>query len=123
MLGNGKKTAERREQDRKKRGGRKYGQAKLKHSRAGILSCICAAAAAAILASCIFYAYLTRGNAPGIVGGFSILSFVLAGAGIRLAVRGFREREKNTVLCKIGLPAGGIVIVLFLAIFIGGLGG
>lgn len=122
MLGNGKKAGERREQDRKKRGGRKYGQAKLKHSRSGILSCICAAASFAILAACVFCAYMTRGNAPGIVGGLAILSFVLAGVGIRSAVRGFREREKNTVTCRVGLPAAAIVIILFLAIFIGGLG-
>ena len=86
MFGNGKSAEERqREKDRKKRGTRKYGQAKYKHSHMGVVSCV-----------------------------LSIL-------GINAAVKGFRERERNYITCKIGLPVNGIVLILFLVIFIGGL--
>ncbi len=56
-MGAGKKDAKHRqkekEKDRKKRGSRKYGQAKLKHSRMGIYSCVYAGCALAILLICI----------------------------------------------------------------------
>lgn len=121
MLGSGKNAEDRREQERKKRGTRKYGQAKLKHSHMGVMSCLCAGAAFLILAFCILYAYMTRGAAPGIIGGLAVISFVLTAVGIRAAVKGFREREKNYITCRIGLPADVLVMILFLAIFIGGL--
>lgn len=122
MLGNGKSAEERaREKDRKKRGTRKYGQAKYKHSHMGVVSCVLAGAALAALAGCILYAYLARGNAAGIVGGIAVVSFALSILGINAAVKGFRERERNYITCKIGLPVSGIVLILFLVIFIGGL--
>lgn len=117
------KSAEQRqrEKERKRRGARKYGQANLKHSRKGIISCISGIGGLLILAGCVLYAFMTRGNAPGIIGGLAILALVLAGNGIRAALRGFYERERNYLTCKIGLPVSFVVVVVFLAIFIGGL--
>ena len=118
-----KKDAEkkRREKERKKRGNRKYGQAHYKQSRLGTASCWCAAAGFLILAGCIGYAYLTRGLAAGIVGGAAVTAMIVLMYGIRCAVRGFKEREKSYLTCKIGLPANTLVLLVFLAIFIGGL--
>ncbi len=122
MLGNGKSAEERRrEKERKKRGTRKYGQAKYKHSHMGVVSCVFAGAALAALGGCILYSYMVRGAAPGIIGGIAVISFALSILGINAAVKGFRERERNYITCKIGLPVSGIVLLLFLAIFIGGL--
>lgn len=118
-----RKNAEkkRREKERKKRGTRKYGQGHYKHSRLGIASCCFAGAGFLILAGCIAYAYLTRGLAAGIVGGAGVTAIILLVCGMRSAVRGFKEREKNYLTCKIGLPANTFVLLVFLAIFIGGL--
>lgn len=122
MLGNGKSADERqREKERKKRGTRKYGQAKYKHSSMGVVSCVLAGAAIAALGGCILYSYLARGAAPGIVGGIAVISFALSILGINTAVKGFRERERDYITCSIGLPVNGVVLILFLAIFIGGL--
>ena len=122
MFGVGKSAEERqREKERKKRGARKYGQANLKQSRKGVLSCINGFGGLLILAGCIFYAFMARGNAHGIVGGLAILALVLAVNGIRLAIGGFYERERNYLTCKIGLPTGFVSVIFFLAIFIGGL--
>ena len=122
MPGIGKSAEERhRDKERKKRGARKYGQANFKHSRMGIVSCINSIGGLLILAGCIFYAFMARGNAHGIIGGLAVLSLVLSINGVRLAIRGFRERERNYLTCKIGLPAGFVLVILFLAIFIGGL--
>ena len=122
MFGKEKNAEERqKEKERKKRGTRKYGQAKYKYSRMGAISCGCAAAALLLLAGCILYAYLARGAAAGIVSGIAVVSMVLSIMGIRAAVKGFRERERNYLTCKIGLPGSTLVLLLFLAIFIGGL--
>ena len=122
MFGIGKSAEERhRDKERKKRGARKYGQANFKHSRMGIVSCINSIGGLLILAGCTFYAFMARGNAHGIIGGLAVLSLVLSINGVRLAIRGFRERERNYLTCKIGLPAGFVSVILFLAIFIGGL--
>lgn len=122
MFGNGKDAEDRQKQkERKKRGTRKYGQAKYKHSHMGIVSCSCAGAALVLLAGCILYAYLARGAAAGIVGGIAIVSLILSILGIRAAAKGFRERERNYLTCKIGLPGSTLVLLLFLAIYIGGL--
>ena len=59
MFGVGKSAEERqREKERKKRGTRKYGQANLKQSRKGVLSCINGFGGLLILAGCIFYAFM-----------------------------------------------------------------
>ena len=122
MFGNGKDAEDRQKQkERKKRGTRKYGQAKYKHSHMWIVSCSCAGAALVLLAGCILYAYLARGAAAGIVGGIAIVSLILSILGIRAAAKGFRERERNYLTCKIGLPGSALVLLLFLVIFIGGL--
>ncbi|MCF2570185.1 hypothetical protein I6E09_13550 [Mediterraneibacter glycyrrhizinilyticus] len=122
MFGVGKSAEERqREKERKKRGTRKYGQANLKQSRKGVLSCINGFGGLLILAGCIFYAFMARGNAHGIVGGLAILALVLAVNGIRLAIGGFYERERNYLTCKIGLPVSFVSVIFFLTIFIGGL--
>lgn len=122
MFGIGKSAEERqREKERKKRGARKYGQANFKHSRKGMISCLNGGGGLLILGGCIFYAFMERGEAHGIIGGLAIVSFILSVNGVRLAIRGFSERERNYLTCKIGLPVSFISVILFLAIFIGGL--
>nr|WP_294492949.1 DUF6142 family protein [uncultured Mediterraneibacter sp.] len=122
MFGIGKSAEERRrDRERKRRGTRKYGQAELKQSRKGALSCISGIAGFLILAGCVFYAFMARGNAHGIIGGLAILSLILSVNGIRLAIRGFGERDRNYLTCKIGLPVSSVSLVFFLVIFIGGL--
>ena len=124
-MGAGKKDAKQRqkelEKERKKRGSRKYGQAKMKHSRMGIYSCVYAGCAFALILTCILIAFVLRGNTWGFVGGMGLLSVVFAVLGIRASVKGMREREKNYITCKAGL-AGNINLLLgLLTIFIGGL--
>ena len=122
MFGTGKSAEQRqKERERKQRGARKYGRAKFKQSRKGTISCMSGAAALLILAGCIFYAFAARGNAAGIVGGIVIISFFLSIWGIRCAIQGFYERERNYLTCKIGLPVNAAALIVFLAIFIGGL--
>lgn len=122
MFGNEKSAEQRqKEKERRKRGTRKYGRTKFKNSRKGTISCISGAGAILILAGCILYAFIARGEAAGIVGGIVIISFLLSIWGIRCAIQGFRERDRSYLTCKIGLPVNAAALIIFLAIFIGGL--
>ena len=122
MFGIGKSAEQRqKEKERKKRGTRKYGQANLKLSRQGVLSCFGGGAALVILLGCIFYSFSVRGEAAGIVGGIAIISPILSVYGVLAAIRGFGERDRSYLPCKIGLPVSAAALILFFAIFIGGL--
>lgn len=69
----------------------------------------------------IAYAFVRRGEAPGIIGGITIISLILAGYGIYSAIIGFRERERSYLTCKIGIVMNAAAIISFFAVFIRGL--
>ena len=106
-----KETALKREENRKK-SGVKHKKPKQKQAGNGNLSC---------LAGCIAYAFVRRGEAPGIIGGITIISLILAGYGIYSAIIGFRERERSYLTCKIGIVMNAAAIISFFAVFIRGL--
>ena len=58
---------------------------------------------------------------PGIIGGITIISLILAGYGIYSAIIGFRERERSYLTCKIGIVMNAAAIISFFAVFIRGL--
>ena len=121
MFGKGKSTEERmREKERKKRGTRRYGQANLRHSHMGIYSCWFATGSFAILLGSILIAFFMHGETGGFIGGFGILSIVLAVMGIRAGVTGLRDRETNYLTCKIGMSVSIVVLLVLVVIFIGG---
>ena len=109
-----------RERDRNKRS-RKYGQIKRKHSRKGIWSCVMAVLVTAVIAGLIVMAFMNKGKSAAMVGSFGVFDMILACIGIVTGVKGFKERDKNYLTCKIGLPSNAVALIFFLAIFIGGL--
>ena len=109
-----KETALKREENRKK-SGVKHKKPKQKQAGNGNLSCLFG------LAGCIAYAFVRRGEAPGIIGGITIISLILAGYGIYSAIIGFRERERSYLTCKIGIVMNAAAIISFFAVFIRGL--
>ena len=110
-----------RERDRKRKGKRKYGQAKLKHAKRGLISCGLSAGVFLVLVILIAIAYFTRGTAAPIIGALGLMAMGLAVGAMYMAVRGFREREKDYLTCKIGIASSGIVILGFVIIFCRGL--
>ena len=106
-----------REKDRRIRGNRKYGQAKLKHAKKGIASCMIA-----LIVFCSFFgmlmtAYFSGGNAAGYIGGIGLCTMILSGIGIYCATKGFKEREKDYLTCKIGIGCNIFFLLGFIAIF------
>ena len=110
-----------RERERRRRKNRKYGQAKLKHSKRGIMSCVIAGLVLIVLISMLAKAYVSRGGAAPIVGALGLISMILAGCGLYMGIRGFKEREKDYLTCKIGTACSGLIILGFILIFCRGL--
>ena len=109
-----------RDKERKKRGNRRYGQAKFKHSRKGILSCVIAAIAALILIILIVISYMYRGSLDPMAGSFGLYAALLSWIGIGAGGKGFRERDKNYLTCKIGIVINVLIFLCLTTIFIRG---
>lgn len=107
-----------KERNRKRR---KYGQAKLKHAKRGSASCVVSAVVLIVMVVLFAKAYTSEGTAAPIIGGLGLVAFVLSGCGMYLALRGFKEREKNYLTCKIGAVSSAIYILGFVLIFCRGL--
>lgn len=119
-----KKQSERernRERERRARGNRKYGQAKLKHAKKGIASCGIAGTVLVLLLIMFAVAYTSEGTAGGYIGGIGLVTMILAAVGVYAAFRGFKEREKDYLTCKIGIGCNVLFLIGFIAIFCRGL--
>lgn len=110
-----------RERERRRRKNRKYGQAKLKHSKRGIMSCVLAGIVLIVLISMLAKAYVSRGGAAPFIGALGFVSMILAGCGLYMGIRGFKEREKDYLTCKIGVACSASFILGFILIFCRGL--
>lgn len=100
---------------------RKYGQAKLKHAKRGVYSCGISAVVCFLLLTTLAIAYFSGGNAAPFIGGIGIIAFLLSCVGSYMAAKGFKEREKNYLTCKIGGTASVLFVVGFIMIFCRGL--
>lgn len=110
-----------RQRERRNRKRRKYGQAKLKHAKRGVASCTLSVLVFIIMVALFVKAYISSGTATPVVGGLGLIAFVLSGSGLYLALRGFKEREKDYLTCKIGVGCNAIFIFGFILIFCRGL--
>ncbi|MGO5054070.1 DUF6142 family protein [Lachnospiraceae bacterium LCP25S3_G4] len=121
MILKGKEKERDKAKERKNRGNRKYGQAKLKHSKKGMISCVCAGCIAFILLLLLYTAYLHRGSAAGYIGGLGLSAMIFSWVGFTTAIKGLRERDKNYLTCRLGIGFNGLFLVCFLALFLRGI--
>lgn len=110
-----------RERERRNRKRRKYGQAQLKHAKRGIWSCVFCAIILIVMVALFVKAYISEGTAAPVIGGLGLVAFVLSGCSLYLALRGFKEREKDYLTCKIGAFCSTFFLLGFILIFCRGL--
>lgn len=110
-----------REKERRKRRIHKYGQMELKHSRRGCISCMFAVLSVFFLMIIFSVSYLRHGDVNMLIGVAGLLALVLAAYGLSRGIEGFKERNKNYITCKVGTACNGILLLIYLAIFIRGL--
>ncbi|MEE1314342.1 MAG: DUF6142 family protein [Faecalimonas sp.] len=106
--------------DKRNRARRRYGQAPLKHAKKGIWSCGIAALVFVLLFGMILLVYQSAGTAGTLFGGVGCVCVILTGIGIYYAAKGFREREKDYLTCKIGMACNIIFLLAFVSIFFRG---
>ena len=104
----------RRERERERRN-------KTPHASRGITSCIYAGGFFVALIVMIIISIVTGGNAPAFVGGLALVIFFGSWMGVITGFRGFKERDKNYITCKIGVACNLAILIGFAGIFIRGL--
>lgn len=115
-----KELAKAREKRRKKMIRTKYGQAPKRHARQGTspvvfcVGCIC-------VTSYGISFFAAKGKVGILVGFAGLFVLVMAGRGLASGIRGFKERDKNYITCKVGTICCGLLILGMCAIFIRGL--
>ena len=116
-----KKKAKEREKRRKKMIRTKYGQTQRRHAKKGIKSCIYAFFAVFFFFLMIASSFVENGQIGVLMGIAGFMIFALSVAGTKMAVQGFKERDKNYITCKIGLGCNVFVLFCMFAIFVRGL--
>ena len=114
-----KELAKAREKRQKKMIRTKYGQAPKRHARQGIKSCMYFVSAAFVLLLMVSVSLLPKGS-PSYWLDLRPLWLVMAGRGLASGIRGFKERDKNYITCKVGTICCGLLILGMCAIFIRG---
>lgn len=116
-----KEIAREREKQRKKMIRTRYGQKKKTHAKKGVQSCGIAAVCALLLTLMLTGAFRTRGEVSILVGFLAVIVLVASWRGLVYAVRGFKERDKNYITCKIGAVCNVLLLLGMCGIFIRGL--
>lgn len=116
-----KELAKARAKQRKKLIKTKYGQRQKKHAKKGIQSCFLAVVSAALIVWMIKNSFEAKGDISVLYGLAGLAIPVIAWRGLVYAIRGFNEREKNYITCKIGAGCNGALLFCMCAIFIRGL--
>jgi hypothetical protein len=118
---NREKEKRRREKERRRRRAHKYGQAELKASRRGVLSCMFALISIFLLTLAFSVSYISRGDVNLLIGLVGLVAFAMAVLGLLRGIEGLKERNKNYTPCKIGIVCNIILLLLFVATYIRGL--
>ena len=109
------------EREKMKRRSRKFGQAELKHSRRGVMSCLLAGLTLFFMVLVFSVSYISRGDVSILIGTVGLGRLILAFSGLNQGIQGFKERDKNYLTCKIGVVSNGLFVLGLLIIFLRGL--
>lgn len=116
-----KTAAGKRAKRRKKMLKTKYGQRPLRHSKKGVNSCILAVVCLVFLIFMIIASCLSKGDVSMFAGFACIAVAAVSAKGLHMAVKGFKEREKNYITCKVGMGLNIFLLFMIVLIFIRGL--
>lgn len=116
-----RELARKREKQRKKMIRTRYGQKQKRHAKKGVQSCVLAAFGCVLLSATIAVSFHARGEVGAFAGVVLLAVLVIVWRGFVYAVRGFKERDKNYITCKVGVGFNGLLLLFVCGIFIRGL--
>ncbi len=92
-----------------------------KHTKQGLASVACAAAALSLTALALLLAYRRGGQAGSIVGLLGLLAMLLSVTGFVLALRGFREEDVYLISSQVGVVIDGLLFILWAVVCVIGM--
>lgn len=112
---------DKREQERRKRRRKKLKQSQLRHAKRGVISCTLSGISLISILSLLAITYRQSGAAAAYIGGLGMIALVFAIVGVYMGVKGFKERNKAYITCKVGIGVSSFLVLTFLIIFCRGL--
>lgn len=100
----------------------KYKVLKKKHSARGILSSVLAGISLLLFLASLFCSLVFHGNGGLYLGAMGLIAIVLSVYGFILGLQSLGERERDLLYCKVGALGNGVLMVVWLALFLMGLG-
>lgn len=99
----------------------KFGQDRRRHSKRGVTSCLFAVTGLSALVGLFTTAYKDYGKGNGIIGAISIILLIFSMFATSVAIKGFKEREKNYITCKIGATINALLTTVLVLLYMRGL--
>ena len=99
----------------------KYKFAKKEYAQKGILSTILAGVTLVLFVIAAFLSFCFRGAAGVFVGGIALMAMLLSVYGFYMGMSGFSEKKCSHVFCISGAIANGVLMVIWLALFLIGI--
>lgn len=119
MAGEKKEKKENKEKKEKKE--KKEQKEKIRQARQGKSSCMYAIFSLFVLVLLILHAYTMREKTADIAGALGLIDMMFTVFGIRAGLKGRQEPEKRHFTCWLGIVLNGLVLLVLIMIFLGGL--
>ena len=100
---------------------RKEKKEKIRQARQGKSSCMYANFSLFVLVLLILHAYTMREKTADIAGALGLIDMMFTVFGIRAGLKGRQEPEKRHFTCWLGIVLNGLVLLVLIMIFLGGL--
>ena len=94
---------------------------KIRQARQGKSSCMYAIFSLFVLVLLILHAYTMREKTADIGGALGLIDMMFTVFGIRAGLKGRQEPEKRHFTCWLGIVLNGLVLLVLIMIFLGGL--
>lgn len=99
----------------------KYSFTKQKHSEKGIVSTVLAGISLGLLFLSAICSLCSHGKGGVYLGAAGILAMGISIYGFYMGLKSFSEKNRSQVFCKIGALGSGVLMVVWLALFLVGL--
>lgn len=116
--GSGSKVRRRPERAYRKNGLSRNRRTVFTHSHMGACSCYFAVASLLVFAAAVMVSFWLGARGTRFTGGLGGVAVLLSFGGMRAAMDGFRERDKNYINCKVGIAANIVILLFLIVVFI-----
>ena len=99
----------------------KYSFTNKNHAAKGVVSTVCAGISLGVFCVASLCSLAYHGNGCIYLGAMGLAALGISIYGFIMGLRSFSEKHKNQRFCKIGAMANGVIMVIWLALFLVGL--